>query len=63
MKFEWEQQASERAGINDRDQVYVEIIRNYYDLSSAKNTEIWNLIRKRVVTSLLSDYIIPNFMR
>lgn len=62
LKFEWEM-TSTGGSAGDRDQVYLEIIRNYYDCATTKNVEIWNLFRKRVISSLLNDYMIPSFMK
>ena len=47
----------------ERDQVYLDLIRNYYDFTSSKHNDIWNLFRKRIISSLLNDYMIPSFMK
>ena len=62
LKFEWELIPAEKTG-GERDQVYLEIIRNYYDLNNNKNSEMWNFFRKRVISTLLNDYFIPSFMK
>lgn len=41
----------------------MEIIRNYYDMNANKNSDIWNLFRKRVISNLLNDYVIPSLMK
>ena len=62
LKFEWELVSAERI-VGERDAIYVELIRNYYDLANNKHAEMWNLFRKRVISTLLNEYFIPAFMK
>lgn len=65
LKFEWELSSSDKneRDNRERDTVYIEIARNYYDISNHKHAEIWNVFRKRVLNCMLSDYFFPSFMR
>ena len=60
LKFEWELSGADVES-RERDTVYMELAKCYYDISS--KAEYWNVFRKRVITAFLNDLFIPTFMK
>lgn len=41
--------------------MYIEVAKNYYEISG--KSDIWNLIRKKVLLGLINELFLPEFMK
>lgn len=65
LRFEWELPNADKAEkqSKDRDTVYMELARSYFDISNSKANQIWNIFRKRILHGLLNEHFLPNFTK
>ena len=52
LKFEWELSSADAKNF-ESDPVYLDLAKNYFDITLNESGNLWNLFRKQVLTGML----------